>query len=109
MMSDCGDMVTCSFGNWLTAAMLVMRTAINTVRGLLIAQVIKESGAALGGLKAGDVVVASDNCLGHGSRQDLTDVVYLRPHAFDRGLTRMMASELDAVVGADRVVEVSLP
>jgi hypothetical protein len=48
-------------------------------------------------LKSEDVVVASDNCLGHGSRDDLTDVVYLRPQYFDRGLTRMMASELDAV------------
>lgn len=43
------------------------------------------------------VVVASDNCLGQGSRHDLTDVVYLRPQNFDRGSTRMMASELDAV------------
>jgi hypothetical protein len=48
-------------------------------------------------LDAADVVVASDNCLGHGSRRDLTDVVYLRPQNFDRGATRMMASELDAV------------
>jgi hypothetical protein len=48
-------------------------------------------------LNSEDVVVASDNCLGHGSRRDLTDVVYLRPQYFDRGLTRMMASELDAV------------
>jgi hypothetical protein len=48
-------------------------------------------------LTSDDIVVASDNCLGHGSRNDLTDVVYLRPQYFDRGLTRMMASELDAV------------
>ncbi len=48
-------------------------------------------------LESDDIVVASDNCLGHGSRDDLTDVVYLRPQYFDRGLTRMMASELDAV------------
>jgi len=44
-----------------------------------------------------DIVVASDNCLGHGSRDDLTDIVYLRPQSFDRNATRMMASELDAV------------
>ena len=44
-----------------------------------------------------DIVVASDNCLGHGSRDDLTDIVYLRPQSFDRSATRMMASELDAV------------
>ena len=48
-------------------------------------------------LEAPEIVVASDNCLGHGSREDLTDVVYLRPQNFDRGQTRMMASELDAV------------
>jgi hypothetical protein len=48
-------------------------------------------------LESPEIVVASDNCLGHGSRNDLTDVVYLRPQDFDRGQTRMMASELDAV------------
>jgi hypothetical protein len=48
-------------------------------------------------LEAPEIVVASDNCLGHGSRDDLTDIVYLRPQNFDRGQTRMMASELDAV------------
>jgi hypothetical protein len=48
-------------------------------------------------LGASEVIVASDNCLGHGTRNDLTDIVYLRPEGFDRGTTRMMASELDAV------------
>jgi hypothetical protein len=48
-------------------------------------------------LRSKDVVVASDNCLGQGARDDLTDVVYLRPQNFDRGSTRMMASELEAV------------
>lgn len=46
---------------------------------------------------APDIVVASDNCLGQGCRNDLTDIVYLRPRKFDRGRTRMMVSELDAV------------
>jgi hypothetical protein len=50
-----------------------------------------------GDLEGDDVLVASDNCLGQGSRGDLTDIVYLRPQNFDRGSTRMMASELDAV------------
>ncbi len=50
-----------------------------------------------GELEDARVVVASDNCLGQGARSDLTDIVYLRPESFDRGLTRMMASELDAV------------
>jgi hypothetical protein len=48
-------------------------------------------------LDAAEIVVASDNCLGHGSRDDLTDVVYLRPRSFDRGRSRMMVAELDAV------------
>ena len=47
--------------------------------------------------EAPEIVVASDNCLGHGFREDLSDVVYLRPQNFDRGATRMMASELEAV------------
>jgi hypothetical protein len=47
--------------------------------------------------KSENVIVASDNCLGQGARDDLTDIVYLRPQTFDRGTTRMMASELDAV------------
>ncbi len=48
-------------------------------------------------LEGDDVLVSSDNCLGQGARGDLVDVVYLRPQHFDRGSTRMMASELDAV------------
>ncbi len=48
-------------------------------------------------LEGPDIVVASDNCLGHGSRDDLTDIIYLRPQEFSRGRTRMMVSELDAV------------
>lgn len=48
-------------------------------------------------LEAGDVLVTSDDCLGHGARSDLTDVVYLPPRTFDRGQTRIMASELEAV------------
>ncbi len=50
-----------------------------------------------GELEAENVLVASDNCLGQGARGDLTDLVYLRPQHFDRGLTRMMATELEAV------------
>jgi hypothetical protein len=50
-----------------------------------------------GELEAENVLVASDNCLGQGARGDLTDIVYLRPQHFDRGLTKMIATELDAV------------
>jgi len=48
-------------------------------------------------LEGDAVLVSSDNCLGQGARGDLTDIVYLRPQHFERGSTRMMASELDAV------------
>jgi hypothetical protein len=50
-----------------------------------------------GELESAEVLVSSDNCLGQGAREDLTDVVYLRPQHFDRGLTKMIATELDAV------------
>jgi len=50
-----------------------------------------------GDLEVGDVLVASNDCLGHGTRSDLEDVVYLPPRAFDRGQTRIMASEIEAV------------
>jgi len=72
-----------------------LRVAFVQVRPMLTPS--ERSPVEEGDLAAGDIVVASDNCLGQGSRDDLTDVVYLRPQYFDRGLTRMMASELDAV------------
>lgn len=50
-----------------------------------------------GDMEAEDVLVASFDCLGHGARSDLEDVVYLPPRNFDRGQTRIMASELEAV------------
>jgi hypothetical protein len=43
------------------------------------------------------VVAASESCLGNGVRVDLVDLVYLKPEAFDRNQTRVMAAELDAV------------
>jgi hypothetical protein len=48
-------------------------------------------------LAAHGTVLASDDCLGDGVRTELTDVVYLKPAAFDRHQTRVMASELEAV------------
>jgi hypothetical protein len=43
------------------------------------------------------VIAASEHCLGNGVRSDLHDVVYLKPDAFDRHQTRVMAVELEAV------------
>jgi hypothetical protein len=48
-------------------------------------------------LSAPGVVLASEACLGDGCRDDIVDIVYLKPAAFDRNQTRPMASELDAV------------
>ncbi len=43
------------------------------------------------------VLVASDMALGNGSRDDLVDIVYLRPDAFDPSRTAVMVRELEAV------------
>lgn len=48
-------------------------------------------------LSADGTIVASQSCLGHGVRVDLADLVYLKPGAFDRSQTRVMAAELEAV------------
>jgi hypothetical protein len=48
-------------------------------------------------LTAEGVIAASESCLGNGVRTDLEDVVYLKPEAFDRNQTRIMAAELEAV------------
>ncbi|MFV2071347.1 MAG: PEP/pyruvate-binding domain-containing protein [Thermoanaerobaculales bacterium] len=48
-------------------------------------------------LQAEATLVASDDCLGHGSRTDLEDIVYVRPQTFDRARTRSIAGELEAV------------
>jgi len=48
-------------------------------------------------LQAEGALVASDDCLGHGARADLEDVVYIRPQTFDRARTRSIAAELEAV------------
>lgn len=42
-------------------------------------------------------IVASPRVLGHGQRQDLRDVVYLRPETFDRARTREMAAEIEGI------------
>ncbi len=44
-----------------------------------------------------EVFVASESCLGNGVRDDIVDVVYLKPSVFDRNQTRTIAAELDAV------------
>jgi len=48
-------------------------------------------------LERDGILVASENCLGDGTRTDLEDIVYLKPGTFDRDQTRTMVAELDAV------------
>ncbi len=48
-------------------------------------------------LRGEGVLVASERCLGNGVRDDLADIVYLRPEAFDPAATRAIASELAEV------------
>ncbi|MBW2700903.1 MAG: hypothetical protein JRF33_08795 [Deltaproteobacteria bacterium] len=42
-----------------------------------------------------DVLLASEQVLGHGARDDIFDVVYLKPGVFDPAKTRLMAGEID--------------
>ncbi len=51
------------------------------------------------GAQGHDLVLASDQALGNGVRDDITDMVYLDPDAFDASHTRDMAEEL-AIVNA---------
>ncbi len=44
-----------------------------------------------------DVLVASESCLGDGTRTDLDDIVYLKAETYDRQRTRTMVAELEAV------------
>jgi hypothetical protein len=46
---------------------------------------------------AADVVVASTNVLGNGERSDITDVVFIRPDAFEPSETPLMAKELERI------------
>ncbi|MCU0303885.1 MAG: PEP/pyruvate-binding domain-containing protein [Thermoanaerobaculales bacterium] len=56
-----------------------------------------EASIERGDLDGEGVIVASESCLGCGVRTDIDDVVYIKPEAFDRTRTRIIASELEAV------------
>lgn len=43
------------------------------------------------------LLLASENALGNGQRDDIRDIVYLKPDVFDPKHTRTMASELDQI------------
>jgi hypothetical protein len=48
-------------------------------------------------LQADNVLLATDKALGNGVRDDLTDIVFVRPEAFDPTATLQIAKELEAI------------
>lgn len=44
-----------------------------------------------------NLLLASENVLGHGSQDDIQDVVYIKPETFETKHTRNIADELDAI------------
>jgi hypothetical protein len=48
-------------------------------------------------MRASGVIVASDNVLGNGVRDDISDIVYLRPDAFEAKHTPAIALELERI------------
>ncbi len=48
-------------------------------------------------LTAGNVLLASENVLGNGTRDDIQDIVFLKPDVFDAGQTMAMAAELEEI------------
>jgi len=48
-------------------------------------------------MTAPDVLVASEHAMGNGERDDILDVVYLRPEAFEARHTPVIAHELDGI------------
>jgi hypothetical protein len=43
------------------------------------------------------VVIASDNALGNGTRDGITDIVFVKPESFDSKFTRQIAGELETL------------
>jgi hypothetical protein len=56
----------------------------------------EEVAVAADDLIGGDVLLGSDQALGNGSRDDIRDVVYVKPESFDARETRAIARELEA-------------
>jgi hypothetical protein len=48
-------------------------------------------------MSAGDVLLASDQVLGNGTRDDLLDIVYVKPQCFEAKLTRGIAAEISRI------------
>lgn len=58
-------------------------------------------------LRGKSVIVASENVMGNGTREDIADVVYLKPASFDAAHTRAIAEEVSEV--NQRLVEEGRP
>jgi DNA-binding NarL/FixJ family response regulator len=52
---------------------------------------------ALRTIPAEDILCSSEQALGHGRIQDIADVVYVRPEAFDRAFTQAIAAEVGEI------------
>jgi len=76
-------------------SMLPARIGFLQVRPMRVSRDEVEVAAA--DLEREDAIVAAHHVLGNGRRDDLEDVVYLDPAAFDRSRTRQVASDLDRV------------
>lgn len=50
-----------------------------------------------GRIEEGDILCRSDSALGQGRTRDIRDVVYVKPAAFDRGRTPVIAGEVGAI------------
>jgi hypothetical protein len=74
---------------------LPARLACLQVRPMMISR--DEVDVAAEDLVGDDVLLASEQVLGNGVRDDLTDIVYLKPDAFDARHTRAIARELERV------------
>ena len=49
------------------------------------------------GLVGGEILLASENVLGNGVREDILDIVFLKPETFESKHTRLIADELDRI------------
>jgi hypothetical protein len=58
-------------------------------------------------LRSSRTVIASQNVMGNGSRNDLSDIVYVKPKTFDAGSTQEIAEELSEI--NDDLVEQGRP
>jgi len=74
---------------------LPARVGFLQVRPMMVAG--EEVGVDPDEMTGEEVLLASDIVLGNGARDDIEDIVFVMPQAFDAGSTPLMAMELDAI------------